>query len=284
MTDRTETTTDRRTRRRRGLRLRRRADGPLLALRVTAAIAALVIAAGLVTRFTVLLGTTSPDVRNRVAPDGSLTLALDTDDALYTERNWFPGSRRTVCTAVRTGGDADPGPLRVQLTGGAGDPVLRAATRLRVEAGIDPASDCSGFQRRSLVLDDTLEDALGAHGRVQDAASTHDPGEGVTTTWLRAAAWLPHGTGDTVQGTAVEDVSVVVTALAEPGRPPWLRTSLLVLGAFAQDGLLPLLVVLAACVVFLGVQNRIDRRERKLVHATAAVDGDVVFVPRERLG
>lgn len=281
---------ERRARPRRGLRLRRQADTPLLAMRIAAMLAALLLTAGLVTRFTVLLTSYSPDVRDRVAPDGALTLSLDRDDPLHQEVGWTPGASRTVCTVVRTGGDADPESIGLHLAGGVGDPALLAATRLLVESGSGPATpaapgSCEGFRRTATVLDTSLADALARHGSAADATHTPDPGSGVTATWIRSTAWLPIGTTDVAQGSRVEDVDLVLTVLAEPRRAPWLETSLLVLGAFAQDSLLPLLVALAACVLFLGVQGRIDRREVKLIGAaTARREATPRFLERDQVG
>lgn len=261
-------------------RLRRlwRKVGGAWVLRLTAALAALVMVTGLVLRFSATLTTLSPETRAAIAPDGELTLEHDTAAPLFDRVELRPDETAEACARVDTRSLTDPLPLRLTFEPPRGDPPLARHLIVQVDRGSGTATtgggSCAGFTARHRVVRDTLANVGERHAEVKNGLVTDDPGPGETASWYRVRVTMSPDTPTDLQATTIEDLAFVWNGRAAGITEDPLNRSLSFLLSLAEQTTIPLVLILVATTFYLGIQNRIDRHDPKL--ADAPVEDDLL--------
>jgi hypothetical protein len=252
---------------------------PVFGVRLAAAVAALLLAAALVIRFSVTLTSHSPTGQASLE-QGGVWIDTDAGEApLFPHVVLEPGDTAVACVGVMSGG-LEPGPVDLRLGGYTGSQALAESLLVTVEEGRAEggggAGGCGGFVTDRVAASGSLAQLLRAHGEAGEPIRAGQGG--ASTLAYRVTATLPAGSGDEIQGHAVTDVDLhwVVTGA---GRYDEVREQLLrFAGAMAEENLLPLLVMTILAVLFLGIQDRIDRRDPKLAAAPVTLEA-LLFEP-----
>lgn len=248
-------------------------------LHLVGAVAALLLVAGLVTRGTV--GLTRPpgerivtvDAQTGAVTSGGVELDALQAQPLFPDVHLVPGEPVAACIEIARSGQVPLETVALRFDAAEGSSLLLDRLHLRVERG--PAgvgADCAGFEPVAEIVDGRLLDLTEPPTR-SGWSSWRPVGEESVS--YRFSVVLPaEDLVAELQGTRAR-VDFLWVATAEPtGDALSPRLAMLAL-AFARDALLPLLALGVLAVLFLGVQDRIDRRDPKL--ALAAVHEE----PRE---
>ncbi len=242
-------------------------------LHVVGAVAALLLVAGLVMRGTV--GLTTPPGERIVTVDtatgqvtsGGVELSPGRVRPMFPDVHLEPGVAQSSCIEIRHEGDVQLDTVALRLDAAEGSSLLLDRLVLRVERGAPGVGDdCAGFVPSVEIADGRLLD-LTAPPTAAGWASWQPSGDEAAS--YRFTVLLPEeDVVDALQGARAR-VDFLWVATAQPvGGLLAPRLTLLAL-SFARDALLPLLLLSVAAVLFLGIQDRIDRRDPKL--ALAAV-------------
>lgn len=242
-------------------------------LQVVGAIAALLLVAGLVIRGTI--GLTRPPGERIVTVDavtgqvtsGGVELQPGRVQPLFPDVHLEPGVPRSACIDIRHRGDVPLDTVALRLDAAEGSSLLLDRLVLRVERGSPgAASDCDGFRPVADVAEGRLLEL--AEPPTPAGWSSWRPGTDERTSY-RFTVLLPEdGDLDLLQGTQASVDFLWVATASATGESLLPRVVLLGL-AVARDALLPFLLLVVVAVLFLGIQDRIDRRDPKL--ALAAV-------------
>lgn len=252
-----------------------------IGLRVVVALAGLVLVTGMVVRLSVPLSSRSSGARAALGDVAEVEVHADRTAPLFDRAVLVPGRPSSSCLTVRTEGIGDPDPLTVEIESAAAGPALASATWVTVEHGRSTAAEgCDGFTPVGVVAADTLAALLADHGGPGGAPlPSVDPRPGIAETTFRITLLLDVDAPPSVAGAAVEGLDLRWrTAVAEPSEEPLATQALLVLGGVAEHSVVPLMALLSIGLVFLGVQDRIDRRDPKLA-AAPVVRGHIEFPP-----
>jgi hypothetical protein len=243
-------------------RLRRRAfRRGSLSVRFTAMVAALLLTSGIVIRLSAAMSSLSPQARQELAGTSELILRDDAAGVpMFSQVVLQPGEPVVRCIGVSVLAASTPAPVRLGLSGATGDPALTSATRLTVERGhAEPGAGCDGFVARETVATGTLADLNGAA-----AAPVWSPAAGEARAVYRITAELTDAS-DELQGLAVGGLTFTWdSGVGVAARGELLQKALLLAASVAQNAILPLLLMLTFAILFLGVQDRIDRHDPKL--------------------
>jgi hypothetical protein len=239
----------------------------VLGLRIAACVAGLLLAAGLIVRVSVALSPGSPEAGGAIgAPADAVALSTDvTGRPLFDGVELAPDRPVEACIAVRTHATRDVGPLGLFMTGFSGSAAMADALLVVVEEG-PPAGDCAGFAPERVVVEGHLGAVLGAHG---DGARAARPADGTTAAvrWYRIRITLPADAPAEARGGRIDRLDLAWTTLPIDEEPGDRERQLAFAMGVAQRTVLPLLLMLVLSVLFLGVQDRVDRREPKLADA-----------------
>lgn len=262
------------------MRTRNRPRGQTVAMQVATAMAALLLAGGLVIRMSAPLSSSSPSARHSITNNGMLDMSLDRSTPLFGQVVLTPGVAQHACAVARVSSPDDLADSSLLFNGFSGSASLAAVTWVRIETAAAPSgpAPCEDFQPETVVVDGLLAD-VGFGGSGIAPPSTNAPVE-PRDVWFRVSLLLPETAPTEVQGQAVSSMEVewTVSVLTTSERR-WSEQVLLLLGGLAEHSVLPLLTMLIAALLFLGIQDRIDRRDPKLAVAPV-LHG---FVPFERL-
>jgi hypothetical protein len=253
----------------------------LLGVRLLTALAALVLAGGLVVRMSAPLSSTSPSARQALSSNGVLELHADRDTPLFDQVSLLPGQPVAACTRLRTDALDDPAPIQLSMKGYQGSEALAAATQMTVEHGVveDDAAGCGSFVVDAVVVSGSIADLQARHGMDGTPIDGGDPSAGQTDTWLRVTVELPQSAPSAVQGQAIGDLGLRwSTSMASPAERGFRDRATLVMAAVTEHSVIPLMLVVVLALRFLGIQDRFDRRDPKLALAPI-VRGAVVFEP-----
>ncbi len=242
------------------------------ALQVVGAIAALLLVGGLVVRGSV--GLTRPPGERIVTVDpatgqvtsGAVELVQGSVRPLFPDVHLAPGRPVAACVELTHRGAVPLETVALRLDGLEGSSALLEHLRVHVERGpAGAAPDCNGFEATTTIV----------AGPLLELTTPPDPAG-----W---PSWQPHGD---------ERASYRVTVLLPADAPAadlqgaragvdflWAATAAtgvddlgervtLLAVSFARDALLPLLLLGVLAVLFLGVQDRIDRQDPKLALAS----------------
>lgn len=237
-------------------------------LHVIGALAALVLVSGLLVRGAVGL-TTAPDQRIvRLDPatgqvlDAGIELEPSTSAPLFDHVALAPGETRAACLTITHRGGVPNEAVLLRLDATGGSQRLLETVQLVVERGDADGPGCERFTPQATVASGTVA-GLAASGGTGWASWT--PGDGERARY-RFSIHLPGDVTDELQGEeATADLLWVATAVPTGG--DLASRTLLVAAGVARDALLPLLVLATLAVLFLGIQDRIDRRDPKLARA-----------------
>lgn len=248
-------------------------------LRVAAVVAAALLVGAMVVRLSATLATGSPAAREAVGEGTDLQLGAEDDTPLFVEEVLVPGRATTACHVVDIGSTDDPDPIGVRVAGWRGSAALAEALVVTVEHG-NAEGTCASFRPEATVVQATLADLTRDHGPEDPALPGPDPQAGHSQVWFRITMALPDTAPSTLAGTRVEDLALrwdaSVAVVAD--RPLATQLSLL-FGAVAQRSTLPLTLLIVLGTLFLGIQDRIDRRDPKLAIAPVT-PGAVTFTAR----
>lgn len=250
-------------------------------LHLVGALAALVLVVGLVLRASV--GLSRPidermvliDPRTGTVTTPEIELRASTTDPLFPDVVLQPGESRTACLEIEQHGSVPPGRvvLRVPALGGSVD--LARALRVSIDRGAPGAAgDCHDFEPVARVASGTLDDLAALVEAPDVPAWTATDGQRAS---YRVAVVLSDEIAATLQGTRTTvDLRWMLTA--PPAGPPWTSGPGVLFPALLRDVVLPFLWLLVVVVLFLGIQDRIDRRDPKLALA-AVVEPPRTFSP-----
>lgn len=240
-------------------------------LHVVGAVAALLLVAGLVIRGTVSL-TRAPDERIVTVDtvtgqvlSGGVQLTPGRVRPMFPDVHLEPGVARSACIEVAHDGEVPLDTVALRLDATEGSSLLLDRLVLGIERGAPGVGDdCTGFSPVADV----------ASGRLLDLTEPPSPAgwsswrpAGNEVTSYRFTVLLPDDAAvDALQGTRAR-VDFLWVATAEPAGGLVAPRMLMLLLAVARDALLPLLLLVVVAVLFLGVQDRIDRRDPKLARA-----------------
>lgn len=245
-----------------------------IGLRVAASIAALLLAVGLTIRLSVSLSGESPTAREKIiATDGGeLVVSTDvTGRPLFDDALLVPGEDVSRCVRVDTRSRSDPEPLVLQLAGVRGNRALADAMRLTIEYGVanDPVTTgaCDGFESSGTLASGPVSRLVEDHGDPSGALRAADPRPGVSSTWYRVTVNLPLDAPEQVQGTRLTGLALTWETQATQLPTRWTDRSIRLATSVAEHSILPLLLMGVVAVLFLAIQDRIDRRDPKLAKA-----------------
>lgn len=242
-------------------------------LLVVGAIAALLLVAGLVARGTV--GLTRPPGERIVTVDpvtGVITsegveLVADRTTAMFPDVHLEPGVPLSSCIELTHTASSPVDAVALRVGDTTGSSLLLDRLRVRIERGAGGVGpDCAGFVAEQEVVAGRVWDLAAPEGSA--GLASWEPGTRDRTAY-RFTVVLPEADAtDELQGTRAR-VDFLWAATATPATDTVVGRTLLLALAVARDALLPLLLLAVLAVLFLGVQDRIDRLDPKL--ALAAV-------------
>lgn len=254
--------------------------GALRGLRIAAGLAALLLVGGLILRGSMGLSRQEPErivrtdpVTGAIETDGDIALTADADRPLFDDVHLAPGETVQACVRVDYRGDVDPDAIVLNLAGISGSRDLADRLQVAVQRGgiADPAAGCGGFVAREVVATGPLT-ALADHAR--DTATGWrgwDPTSGEASTWYRVAVTLDEELAPDLQG-ARTGTGFVWSAVASPTSTSVAHKVAVLVGTVVRDAFLPMLLLLAVTILFLGIQDRIDRRDPKLALAPVTTE------------
>lgn len=253
----------------------------LIGVQVMTALAALVLAGGLVVRMSAPLGSSSPSARQALGANGVLELHADRDTPLFDEVSLLPGHPVAACARLRTDAPDTPGPIQLSLKGYEGSHALAAATIMTVEHGLveDDTAGCPSFRPDTTVASGTIADLQRLHGLDGTPIAGGDAAAGQSEDWFRVTVELPRTAPSAVQGHSIGDLGIRwSTTMASPAERSLRERASLVMAAVTEHSVIPLMLVVVLALLFLGVQDRFDRQDPKLALAPI-VRGAMVFEP-----
>ncbi len=252
-------------------------------------LAALLLTAGLVVRLSVSLTSLSPTARDEAGTSGELALTSNAKGIpLFVAETLAPGEVAATCVKVAVDSPVDPEPVTLHVEGPAAPGPLTRHVILTVEEGARlhddattaeaAARDCAGFRTEHHLSEGPLADALAGPGWSTGSLRPWDPRPGSAAKWYRIGLRLASDAPAGVMGQRIDGLRFVWSTTAATQRAGWVDGSLLLAGSLAEHSLVPLLVMLCTAILFIGVQDRIDRHDPKL--ATAPISSEpLVFAP-----
>jgi hypothetical protein len=206
---------------------------------------------------------------------GAVQLIPSANQPLFDDVRLLPGEQASACLRIEHRGEVRLDAVRLQLADIAGPEALLRALRLEVARS-------DGTERRceDLEVDEVIEGPLRELTDPTDRSTWSNwvPGDGESATF-RFTISLAEGVADALQGaTATSDFQW--TATARPTGGSLAERLVMLLMAVARDALLPILLLVVLGVLFLGIQDRIDRQDPKLALA-AVVEEPEPFQPPE---
>jgi hypothetical protein len=253
-------------------------------LHLAVALAGLLIVAGLVLRASVGLSTPPPQldaqpVRHLVTQPDELDLAADDAAPVFDDVLLGPGAQAVSCRTLVLHATSEPTPIELGLAAYRGSDALAAALHVRVEEEAPtaaPAAGCEGFVPARTVAEGPLA-TLGQAGGT--APGGWRAAAGTQSLRYRLTVLLPADSTDALQGTSVHDLTFR-WATTSAGRPPtWSDRTVKLAMAVAQNSVVPLLLMTAVAILFIGIQDRLDRNEPKLALASVQADQPLAFTP-----
>ncbi len=253
-------------------------------LEIAGAVAALLLVAALMVRGSVGLHQrpderiVTVDPRTGEITSGEVELRNAVTAPLFDDVQLAPGDKRSECIAIDYRGGVVVDSVLLQLSDTAGSGKLMDALEVTVDRGVADTAGCDGFVRETRLVSDSLARlASGSDLPRSPGWRSWTPTNGDRAVYRFTVA-LPEDAGNKMQGDRVTtDFRWIATA--EPvGGDLGSRLGLLLL-AVARDSIIPLLLLIVVAVLFLGIQDRIDRRDPKLAHA-AVTDEPELFLDR----
>lgn len=234
-------------------------------LRVAAAIAGLVLSLGLVVRLSVALSPLSPETRSEDAASRAIVLRDDADGrALFDDVDLAPGEQARRCVQLFSDGTRRPSEVVLDVTSRI-DPGVTDDLTAVVERG---DGDCADLGRTVLVARGPAADVLAGLDEMPAAWVPLDEEAGPNgwSTTYRFTIALDGAAADEVQGAGIAFGLQWSTAFRAAGDGP-VDTALALLVRTTEDTVIPILLILSLAVLFLGLQERLDRNASKLAHA-----------------
>jgi hypothetical protein len=251
---------------------------------VVAVAAALLLASAWVGRLSSGLQEVSTSARHGVIG----VTGVDEDVVLTTDAGTVPmlddvvldpGEEVVHCVGVEARTLADPEPVVLHLDGRSSP--LAAHLEVEIASGeLLGDTDCPE-RVPTAVTGGSLATILNRLGPDGPGWTVADPAAGITRWWFRVRAVLDADTPSELQSAVVEDVTLRWSTATGELRASTLeeRTERFVIGV-TEDAALPLVLMVVAGLLFLGVQDRIDAHDPKL--ALAPVDRRTVgFTDRD---
>jgi hypothetical protein len=238
------------------------------ALQVVGALAALLLVTGLVVRGSIGLysgggsGIVEVDPETGAIVGGGVQLIPTGSVPLFDGVELTPGEDASACLGIEHRGEVSLTSVHLQLPLVEGPDELLRAVEVQLERGTGVGAGCEGFVAEDATTGTLQELRDGATG--WSSWAPHDGDRAV----YRVTLSLPDGAPAELQG-ARGAVGFRWVATAEPTGTDLFSRALMLLAEVARDALLPLLLLIVVAVLFLGIQDRIDRRDPKL--ALAAV-------------
>lgn len=257
--------------------------GDVRVARIAAALAALLLVGGLVVRGSLGLRSETPERYVRTDPvtglivDGSAGLTTSAAEPLFDGVVLHPGQTVEACVRIDYRGSADPDAVALELADVTGSSDLARGLTMVVDRGsLGDATGCSSFVAAATVGAGPLDALAGREGAT--ALGAWDPDAGEHAAWYRFRVTLDPGVEDQLQGETVA-TGFTWSALAAPESSSWMGRLTLLVGTVARNSIIPMLLLLAVTVLFLGIQDRIDRRDPKLALAPVTQE-PLPFTPR----
>lgn len=254
-------------------------------LHLLGAIAALLFIGALILRGSLGLyvppgdgGIVDVDPETGAVTGGAVQLVPSTTSPLFDDVELFPGERSSACLTIEHRGDVGLDAVLLQLADVTGPEPLLRALRLEVARGAGAARGCEGF-RADEVIEGPLRDLTGAPAPTSWSSWVPEDGEEAV---FRLTLSLAEDAADALQG-ATATSGFQWTATARPSGGGFAERLGLLLSAVARDALLPLLLLVVLGVLFLGIQDRIDRQDPKLALAAVVEEPDSFMDPEEVL-
>ncbi len=253
-------------------------------LQVVGAVAALLLVTGLIVRASVGLQhppderIVTVDPRSGAVTSGGVALRSNLRAPLFDDVVLAPGDVVTECIAIDYRGDVLVDDVLLQLAQTAGSRELMGALDVTVERGVAGRAGCDGFTPQARIASASLAQLAAGGDRPASAGRQRwTPTDGERATYRFTVA-LGDGAAEVVEGERVTtDFRWIATAVPVGG-DLGSRLGMLLL-AFARDGIIPLLIMIVVAVLFLGVQDRIDRRDPKLAHAAVSDEPELFIDP-----
>lgn len=242
------------------------------ALQLVGAVAALLLVGGLVMRGSI--GLTRPQDERIVTVDattgqvtsGGVQLVPGTVETMFPEVHLDPGVPRAACIEITHDGTVQLDTVALRLAAAEGSSRLLAALHLRIERGAPGAApDCTGFAPEAEVADGRLLELTEPPSPA--GWSSWQPGRLETASYRFTVVLPPEEATDALQG-ARASVDFLWAATAQTRGAMVMPRVVMLAAAIARDAVLPLLLLAVLAVLFLGVQDRIDRRDPKLAMAS----------------
>ena len=253
--------------------------GGVVGMSVMTVLAALLLAGGLVVRMSAPLASNAPSVRQRLIANGVLEMHSNTDTPLFDGVALNPGDPVRACARLLTDSPDDPAPILLSMKGYRGSDALAESARMTVEYGLNGsnADGCEAFRSEAVVATGSIAQLERDHGSAGSPMVTSDPRAGQSDVWFRVTVELPASAGPEVQGESIRDLGMRwSTSVAAPSDLGFAGQAALVLAAVSERSVIPLMLMLVLATLFLGVQDRIDRRDPKLALAPV-VRGELTF-------
>lgn len=245
-------------------------------IQLSAMVAALLLATGLVLRISATLTPVAPETRSDTAARQALTLRDGAFGvALFEQVQLAPGEFQDRCVTVSATGTRVPDEVRM-LADSTVDDGLAPWLRFEITRGaeIGEGRQCEGYEPRTTVLAGGARSVMAA---LRDgvgwtpAPEERIPGGHAVTYRLRAS--LSPDTPNEVQGSGAS-FDLAWASDFDPTGETLLERALAVLIRFTEDSMIPMLAILALGILFLGIQDRLDVATPRL--DDAALFNDVV--------
>jgi hypothetical protein len=249
------------------------------ALQVVGALAALLLVTGLIVRGSIGLyggggGIVEVDPETGAVLGGGVQLIPTRSVPLFDDVELAPGEDASACLGIEHRSEVPLTSVLLQLPLVEGPDELLRAVEVQLERGTGTGDGCEGFvaeDATSATLEELRDDAPGW--------SSWAPLDGDRAVY-RVTLSLPDGVPAELQGAAgTADFRWVATA--EPTGTDLLSRALMLLAEVARDALLPLLLLIVVAVLFLGIQDRIDRRDPKLALAAVIEEPEPFLAPND---
>lgn len=251
------------------------------AIQVSAALAALVLSAGLVLRISTTLTAVSPETRSDTAARAAIQVRDGLGGvAMFEGVDLAPGTWAERCITVLATGSRTPDEVVMEATS-AVDPALAPWVRLDVARGpaLGNGRECDGFVTTETVAAGPYLDVMDSMDQGfawVPAAGEEIPGGHAVTYRIRAEL-LPE-TPNQIQG-ARANFDLVWATQFDPTGQTLLERALAFIVRFSEDSMVPMLVIVALAILFLGIQDRLDVATPRLSKA-ALFDEFVEFEDR----
>jgi hypothetical protein len=252
------------------------------ALHLVGAIAALLLISGLILRGSVGLygdgkaGIVDVDPDTGAVLGGRVQLIPGSTTPIFQDVELMPGDRATGCFELLHRGDVPLESVVFTVQDPEGSSDLLGLVELEVERGTARAEGCDGF-----VADTSTSGPLDTFGEssTRDGWRSWQPYDGENAVY-RFTLRLPEDVTNDLQG-AIGSMGVRWVATAEPTGGDLGSRLMMLLAEVARDALIPLLILLVVAAIFLGIQDRIDRRDPKLALAAVVEEPEPFLDPSE---